>query len=44
MAQLNNGTGVSGCTSLFAPDSCSQCTGPANGSFGDNLIPGPPVF
>ena len=44
MAQSNNGTGVSGCTSLFAPDSCSQCTGPANGSFGDNLIPGPPVF
>jgi hypothetical protein len=45
MAEGNAGGDVSGCTALFPPDSCDQCNaGPANKSFGDNLIPGPPVF
>lgn len=29
---------------LFPPQSCNACAGPANSTFGDNLIPGPPVF
>jgi parallel beta-helix repeat protein len=44
MAQENVGTGVGGCNALFPPESCSQCNGAPNVSFGDNLIPGPPVF
>ena len=45
MAQGNIGSGVGGCIALFSPESCSQCSaGPANASFGDNLIPGPPIF
>jgi parallel beta-helix repeat protein len=45
MAEGNAGTGVTSCTTLFPPDSCDQCSaGAANKSFGDNLIPGPPVF
>jgi parallel beta-helix repeat protein len=45
MARGNAGSGASGCTALFPPDSFDQCSvGPANTSFGDNLIPGPPVF
>ena len=30
------------CLGLFQPDSCDN--GPGNDTFGDNLIPGPPVF
>ena len=45
MARGNAGGSVTGCTALFPPDSCSKCiAGPANASFGDNLIPGPAVF
>ena len=44
MAQGNDGGGVSACTALFPPESCSQCSGSANVSFGDNLIPGPALF
>ena len=38
-----NGGGVAPCASgLFPPNSCND--GAGNSSFGDNLIPGPPVF
>jgi parallel beta-helix repeat protein len=29
---------------LFPPNSCNACPVPANSTFGDNLIPGPPIF
>jgi parallel beta-helix repeat protein len=29
---------------LFPPNSCNACVAPVNSTFGDNLIPGPPVF
>jgi parallel beta-helix repeat protein len=29
---------------LFPPNSCNACAAPVNSTFGDNLIPGPPVF
>jgi parallel beta-helix repeat protein len=44
MAEGNVGIGVGACSALFPPESCSQCAGSPNVSFGENLIPGPPVF
>jgi parallel beta-helix repeat protein len=29
---------------LFPPNSCNACGAPVNSTFGDNLIPGPPIF
>jgi parallel beta-helix repeat protein len=42
MARGNTGVGCAGCFALFPPESCAAA--PGNSSFGDNLIPGPPVF
>ena len=44
VAEGNQGIGVGACSALFPPESCSVCPGPPNVSFGDNLIPGPPLF
>jgi parallel beta-helix repeat protein len=42
MARGNGGLGCGPCFALFPPESCDAA--PGNTSFGDNLIPGPPVF
>lgn len=43
MARGNGGAACGPCGGgLFPPDSCTAA--PGNSSFGDNLIPGPPVF
>jgi hypothetical protein len=46
MARANDPTGsfcnAASCMGLFPPDSCDN--GPNNTSYGDNLIPGPPLF
>jgi parallel beta-helix repeat protein len=42
MARGNAGAGCGPCFLLFPPESCDVA--PGNSSFGDNLIPGPPVF
>ena len=42
MARGNGGLACGPCVALFPPNSCSSA--PGNDSFGDNLIPGPPVF
>lgn len=47
MARANAGAGLPACAgapALFPPNSCNACAAPANSTFGDNLIPGPPVF
>jgi parallel beta-helix repeat protein len=47
MARGNGGAGLPACAgapALFPPNSCNACAAPANSTFGDNLIPGPPVF
>ena len=42
MARGNGGVACGPCGALFPPESCAAAAG--NSSFGDNLIPGPPVF
>jgi hypothetical protein len=44
MSRGNDPTGsfCTACFALFPPDSCDN--GAANDTFGDNLIPGPPIF
>jgi parallel beta-helix repeat protein len=48
MARGNGGVGLPACggvPALFPPNSCNVCPGAtANSTFGDNLIPGPPIF